>query len=258
LTDTTFNERLFLQIIDRAGNPLNQWEGEAFREDMYRWRPNNILPSQHTLWVGPDAAPGPYLVRLGFFDDKTGQRLPIIKAEGGRMKAESFHLSSLSPHPFQDQIQLGLFYVSPDGHDPRLPATSLSATFADSIKLIGVSLPPLNNASRFTLHASLPVTFHWQTLQPTGRPYTVFLQLLNGQGEVVSSWDSQPFNGLYPTNLWSPGEIIADTFLLPLPEAGLPPGHYRLITGFYDVDSGQRLTVDTGDDFAQLAEFVVE
>ncbi|NJN98623.1 MAG: hypothetical protein HC875_33300, partial [Anaerolineales bacterium] len=138
LTDTTFDSRLFLQIIDRDGNPLNQWEGEAFREDMYRWRPGGILPSQHTLWVGPEAAPGPYLIRLGFFNDQSGQRLPIVKAEGGRMKDEmkndsSLHPSSFIPHPSPDQIQLGLFYVSPDGSDPRLPATPLDTTFADSV-----------------------------------------------------------------------------------------------------------------------------
>ncbi len=104
LTDATFDNRLFLQLIDHAGNPINQWEGEAFREDMYRWRPDGILPSQHILWVGPDAAPGPYLVRLGFFDDRSGKRLPVIKAEGGRRKAELFHPSSLSLHPSSDQI----------------------------------------------------------------------------------------------------------------------------------------------------------
>jgi hypothetical protein len=102
------------------------------------------------------------------------------------------------------------------------------------------------------------VTFHWQALQPTDRPYTVFLQLLDEQGQVVSSWDSQPFNGLYPTSLWSPGETIADTFALSLPETGLPPGRYHLIAGFYDVGSGQRLPVATGGDFAELARFSVE
>ena len=263
LTDTTFDSRLFLQLIDRAGNPINQWEGEAFREDMYRWRPNGILPSQHILWVGPDAAPGPYLVRLGFFDDRTGQRLAIVKAEGGRQKDEmkndsSLHPSSLIPHPSLDQIHLGLFYVSPDGSDPRQPATPLAVTFGDSIQLIGVTLPDFQNSLLPTSYSLLPVTFHWQSLQPTNRPYTVFLQLLNQQGQVVSSWDSQPFNGLYPTHLWSRGEIIADTFALPLPDTGLPPGSYRLITGFYEVETGQRLPVDSGGDFAELVQFVVE
>jgi hypothetical protein len=243
LTDDTFDYRLFLQLIDSAGKPINQWEGEAFREDMYRWRPNRILPTQHTLWVGPDTPPGPYLVRLGFFDGDSGQRLPLRSASTPTLGGTKGELV--------DQVQLGLFYVSPDGTDPRQPASPLSATFADSIKLIGVTLPQLDDAS-------LPVTLHWQALHPTDKPYTVFLQLLNEQGGIISSWDSQPLGGLYPTNFWSPGEIIADTFLLPLPDAGLPPGAYRLITGFYDVSTGQRLPVAGGSDFAELAKFAVE
>ncbi len=258
LTDQTFDARLFLQLIDAAGQPINQWEGEAFREDAYRWRPDGLLTSQHTLWVGPEAAPGPYLMRLGFFDPTTGQRLPILKAEGGGMtpfRGQADEKSPLNPPPSVDQIQLGLFYVSPDGRDPRQPATPLTATFGNFIQLTGVTLPPLNN-SQFIIHNSqLPITFHWQTLHPTDRPYTVFLQLLNEQGQVVSSWDSQPFNGLYPTHLWSPGEPITDTFTLPLPAEGLPPGAYRLITGWYDVETGQRLPVSGGGDFVELMQF---
>ncbi|MCP4360428.1 MAG: hypothetical protein GY796_20660, partial [Chloroflexi bacterium] len=108
------------------------------------------------------------------------------------------------------------------------------------------------------LRTGLPISFHWQTLHPTDKPYTVFLQLLNQNGDVISGWDSQPFNGLYPTNRWSPGEIITDTFLLPLPEEGLPPGSYRLVTGFYDFDTGRRLPVVDAGDFAELGQFVVE
>ncbi len=242
LTDGTFNYRLFLQIIDAAGSPIGQWEGEAFREDMYRWRPDGILPSQHTLWLGPETPPGPYLIRLGFFDHRTGQRLPL-------------KTNAPTTQPL-DQTQLGLFYVSPDGSDPRQPATPLSATFAGAIDLIGVTLPgddPLSPNS----YPLLPVTLHWQSRQPTDRPYTVFLQLLNEQGEIISGWDRQPFNGLYPTDRWSRGEIIADTFWLPLPDEGLPPANYRLISGFYDVESGQRLPTGNGGDFVELAQFKV-
>lgn len=240
-TDKTFDQSLFLQLIDAAGNPINQWEGDAFREDMYRWRPAGILPSQHTLWLGAQTPPGPYLVRLGFFNPRSSQRLPLFKAEGGEV----------------DQIQVGLFYVSADGRDPRQPATPLSATFGDSVKLIGVTLPDFSSPLLPTPHSLLPVTFHWQVLHPTDQPYTVFLQLLDQSGQVITGWDSQPFNQLYPTNLWSPGELIADTFQLSLPPEGLAPGQYRLITGFYDVNTGQRLPVDLGGDFAKLAEWTV-
>jgi hypothetical protein len=143
--------------------------------------------------------------------------------------------------------------------------TPLSANFADAIELIGVTLPEdLNNppadaasGQGGTVEApagGLAVKFHWRAFRPTEKPYTVFLQLLNEGGEVVSSWDSQPFNGLYPTTLWSPGEVVVDEFQLPLP-AELSPGSYRLITGFYDYETGQRLSSATGEDFVEIASF---
>ncbi len=249
LTDQTFDYRLFLQIIDAAGKPINQWEGEAFREDMYRWRPNGILPTQHTLWLGPDTPPGPYLIRLGFFDDTTGQRLPLQVSQPANQPPDQ---------PTLDQIQLGLFYVSPNGRDPHQPAIPLTAVFADSIQLNGVTLPDVQDGQLKTQNSKLKTVFHWRSLHPTGRPYTAFLQLLNDQGNVVSSWDSQPFNGLYPTHLWSPDELVTDIFHLPLPDGGLPPSHYRLITGFYDFETGQRLPVVSGGDFVELYQFEVE
>jgi hypothetical protein len=255
LTDSSFDYRLFLQIVDAAGQPLNQWEGDAFSEDMYRWRPGRILPSQHTLWIGPDTPPGPYLIRLGFFDRQTGERLPL-RTDGTLV--ETTGDGKASP----DQVYLGLFYVSPDGADPRLPAEPILANFANAIQLVGTTLPDISGSRLSPSPAAGPdqleVTFHWEVLQPTDKPYTVFLQLLNEQDELISSWDSEPLGGLYPTQLWSPGEVVVDTFVLPLPEGGLVPGKYRLITGFYDFDTGQRLPLVGAGDAVELAEFVVD
>ncbi len=247
LTDNTFDQRLFLQIVDAAGQPVTQWEGDAFVEDMYRWRPGGLLSSQHTLWLGPDAPPGPYLIRLGFFDRHTGARLPLQPS------------GSLPDATGVDQAYVGLFYVAPAGVDPRRPATPLQVVFGDSIRLTGVTLPAaIRNPQPVAVGATLPITFYWQAVQPVAKPYTVFLQLLNEKGQMVSGWDSQPLAGRYPTSFWSPGEVVVDTFALPLPPPGLPPGAYRLITGFYQVDTGQRLPANSGGDFAQLATFTVK
>jgi len=247
LTNQTFDYRLFLQLIDGTGKPITQWEGNAFMEDMYRWRPDGILPTQHKLWLGPTTPPGPYLIRLGFFKPSTGERLPLSLP------------SNMKSTTKNDQVQLGLFYVSADS-TLAPPTKPLSATFThptksiDQIQLIGLTLPgnPLTSSNE-----SLAVTLYWRVIQPTDKATTVFLQLLNQKGEVVSGWDSQPFDGLYPTDLWSPDETISDTFKLPLPANGLPHGTYRLITGFYDLTTGQRLPLKGGGDFVELGKIEV-
>jgi hypothetical protein len=72
--------------------------------------------------------------------------------------------------------------------------------------------------------------------------YTTFLHLRNAAGETVAQKDQPPLNGAYPTSLWERGEIISDTLTLSLP-SDLPPGPYHLVTGLYDFQTGQRLTI---------------
>jgi hypothetical protein len=80
--------------------------------------------------------------------------------------------------------------------------------------------------------------------------YTIFVQLLNAQDQLITSWDAQPLSGQYPTSRWQTGEIVVDEFALPLPEE-LPSGQYRLVAGMYDLATGQRLPA-TGDDGQRL------
>ncbi len=57
--------------------------------------------------------------------------------------------------------------------------------------------------------------------------------------------DRQPFDGLWPTSHWRPGDILATHFDLPLDES-LPPGEYLLVTGMYLLETGERLPLIEG------------
>jgi hypothetical protein len=75
-------------------------------------------------------------------------------------------------------------------------------------------------------------------------PYTVFLHLLNGAGELHGQWDSEPLGGTYSTDVWSPegidgGTIIRDPYLVPAD--GPPPLDAQLALGLYDVTTRDRL-----------------
>ncbi|MCB0177814.1 MAG: hypothetical protein KDI62_06275, partial [Anaerolineae bacterium] len=87
--------------------------------------------------------------------------------------------------------------------------------------------------------------------------YTVFVQLLNDAGQVVAQVDQQPLAGAAPTTTWLPGEVLTDTYTLPL-SSDLPAGSYRLIAGFYNAATGERLPVDSGGDFVGLAQLPVQ
>ena len=72
--------------------------------------------------------------------------------------------------------------------------------------------------------------------------YTVFVHVRDEAGATVSQGDGPPAQGLYPTSLWQPGEIIRDERRVLLDS--LPPGRYDLVVGLYDLNSGVRLPVE--------------
>jgi len=74
------------------------------------------------------------------------------------------------------------------------------------------------------------------------RNFTVFVHVLNEQGQLVAQQDNEPNAGQYPTSAWVPGEVIRDTCAIPLP-AELPSGRYLLSIGMYKWPSLQRLPV---------------
>jgi len=69
------------------------------------------------------------------------------------------------------------------------------------------------------------------------RGNSVFVHLTNEAGELVAQADGIPVDWTRPTTTWRVGEIIADTYTLPLP-TDLPEGAYHLYIGFYDPGAG--------------------
>ena len=66
--------------------------------------------------------------------------------------------------------------------------------------------------------------------------------LIAPDGQIAAQQDAMPQQGAAPTSCWRPGEFITDPYTLTLP-AQLPPGRYRLETGWYFWETGERLPV---------------
>jgi hypothetical protein len=73
---------------------------------------------------------------------------------------------------------------------------------------------------------------------------------------LIAQADGTP-SGANPTSSWQPGEIVADQVNLSLaPDAAA--GAYRLLLGYYDPATGERVAVGAPDNVVLLAEVVVE
>jgi hypothetical protein len=107
----------------------------------------------------------------------------------------------------------------------------LAASWVDGIDLLGYA-----KDGELAPGQMLTVTlFYRATAAPTAN-YTAFVHLLGpARADGSPVWaqaDSEPCGGGLPTGKWRAGDVVRDTVTLALP-AALPPGEYRLVTGFY-------------------------
>jgi hypothetical protein len=89
------------------------------------------------------------------------------------------------------------------------------------------------------------MTLHWETIAPVARDYTVFLHLVDGEGQVQAQGDGPPLDGWYPTSYWQAGEVLVDLHRLSVGQEA-PTGDYRLLVGLYTLGDGLRLPVTAG------------
>jgi 4-amino-4-deoxy-L-arabinose transferase-like glycosyltransferase len=117
-----------------------------------------------------------------------------------------------------------------------VPLPEDAANFDDKIVLLDIDLPgePLISGG------VLPVKLTWQGLADMTEDYTVFLQVLDDQDQIVGQVDAWPLQGTYPTGQWPPGEIVEDPYEIHL-AGDLPPGNYRLQVGLYLLATLRRL-----------------
>lgn len=111
--------------------------------------------------------------------------------------------------------------------------------FSNSIHLSGYELSSQSLAQGQTLVLLL----YWYADTTVDRDYTVFVHLIDSNGQVIKGTDSQPRGGKAPTSSWRPGASIVDHAVIPIDPSVPPQGGYALEVGLYDLATGQRLSI---------------
>lgn len=98
----------------------------------------------------------------------------------------------------------------------------------------------------------LQVSLVWKATATPTTAYTVFVQLVGDNGQVIAQSDRMPVEDTRPTTGWVEGEYLIDTHLLNIPEE-IPPGT-QLIAGLYDATQPNfpRLLTTEGQDFVKI------
>ena len=197
------------------------------------WRPGEIIQDRRTFAVDFVPEAGKAYFEIGLYRrDITGtyHRFPVVRSS---IQTEG------------DVVKFHPTFVCKD--IPTIPAEEVErhehTIFAHQIELIGVSIDELSSADN-----ALRVHLVWRALGWVGSDYTAFVHLIDRQGQIVSQVDRPPGGAEYPTTLWTPGEMIASQFELPLPSEieftnGPALSAYRLRIGLYNLPSGRQLEI---------------
>ncbi|MEM7345278.1 MAG: hypothetical protein AAF485_13650, partial [Chloroflexota bacterium] len=110
--------------------------------------------------------------------------------------------------------------------------------FSGLIRLIGYDL----DTGRAFPGGRVPVTLYWQTIQPVPANYQVFTHLESEDTGLIAQADGVPVCWTYPTDIWRPGQIIADQHAITIPPE-TSPRLYPIQIGFYLADTFERLEI---------------
>jgi hypothetical protein len=99
------------------------------------------------------------------------------------------------------------------------------------------------------------VTVYWQTTTQIDQNLRLFAQVVDNNDAIIALTDEIPVNWTRPTTSWAIGEVITTQHDFGI----LPAGEYRILIGWYDPITGNRIPVSTGEDSTFLpAPFVVD
>ncbi len=133
----------------------------------------------------------------------------------------------------------------------------LKADVEDKIRLLGYNITKGNLYLKQADDCSLEFNFYWQALQEMAQSYTVFLHMVDKNGQIVAQTDKVPgLRGKQPTTGWLTGEVITDPLVLSCPN-NLSPGQYSLRLGLYIPPNGARLQIATAD-FIEIGKLELE
>jgi len=127
-----------------------------------------------------------------------------------------------------------LLYITYTANPTAIPSGEPEARFEKGLTLADHRLTA---ASPQELRLSLL----WRAETEIEADYAVFVHLTRDDA-ILAQDDSFPAGGYYPTSLWRRGDIVSDEYTLTLPEP-YDPGKHKLIVGFYQLETLDRLQV---------------
>jgi 4-amino-4-deoxy-L-arabinose transferase-like glycosyltransferase len=217
LKSMTTDDSLALVLFGRASEGVGQldtWPGGGLLPAS-QMQTGAIYPDLYQLPI-TDSAAAPTLLqlRIAVWRGSPDNRLPIRAGDGSTLDAASLTVGRLVP-------------TQPEA---RTPPYTEGSTFEHGITLLGTD--SLNDLGYINLY--------WRARERIPADFTLFMHVVDEEGNKVAQSDGQPFEGDWPTSAWEPGQTFLDLRQIAIPKQ-LPVGKYVVKVGWYDPATGVRL-----------------
>lgn len=224
------NVHVLLRIIDASGQELLRSDTWPWGSPTSEWMLNDIWPDGHEFVVPIDANSGYYKILLSFYDPDTLDFLYATDAQSGVAIGEEMLINYL-------------VIENPD-KPFTVPASPLiePVTYGADIQLRDIEI----TADQNTHNQRVNIHLFWQTQRLVSEDYTVFVHLINPNGDIIAQTDQQPLKGFIPTSLWRINEVIADQKSLILP-TNVSLEQHKFHIGLYEFETKERLMVQQND-----------
>ena len=179
---------------------------------------------------------------LGMYDEVTGVRL-TAHSDGAALPDDVVAT---------DPVSVKRASVPPGMDELDIPRQR-NASFENKLELLGCDV----GARAVERGDSVHVSLYWQAVVRPEVDYLVSILMTDDSGEVLSEIFRGTVDGLYPTSLWSEGEVVRDRFDFQVDQS-VPEGRHRLWVRLWDPQSqGFLRVVESEDDRVRLGKVYV-
>jgi hypothetical protein len=194
-----------LKLLDESGNLFGQSDSQhPGRVPTSRWRLDQYAQDEHQITLLPGTPPGRYKVVVTVYQ-VGGAGLSVLDDNQA---------------PAGQAYELGWLEVTRAIQPPaNLDADQLLPVSGDPLTLLGLTVDNVEVAVGENLYATL----FWRTEVTPPTDFTLRLELVTPEGQVLHSQTTTPARADYPTSHWQAGEIIRAPHSLLIP-ATVPAG----------------------------------